>query len=172
QQATLPSAERDSGWGGRVVGFIAFDVLYRHFLLINATVGGMFIGWGLDLTDRTAAWIVGSCGAAMGALLGVALWGAGPGRKIAKLQSWVVGSALLVLGWWFLALAVCVAIQKVLVRATGGRDVTPIGALLGSAIGLVLGGVAEELWWQQRRRRSSSAHKDAEQAAAADRPRD
>jgi hypothetical protein len=157
--------------GGRLVGFIVFDLLYRHFLLITATVGGTFIGWGLDLTDRTAAWIVGSCGAAVGALLGVAMWLAGPGRKIGQLQLWVIGSAFFLV-WWFLALAVCVAIQKLLVLATGGWDVTPLGALLGGAIGLLIGGVTEELWWHWRRRHASSARTGPEQGRTANRPRD
>jgi hypothetical protein len=153
QQASSPSSDRDFGLGSRLVGFIVFDILYRHFLLMSATVGGLFIGWGLDPTNRTVALIVGSCGAA-GALLGVAMWGTGPGRKIAKLQLWVVGSAFVVIVWWLLVLAVCVAIRKVLVLATGGWDAAPLGAVLGGVIGLVIGGAAEELWWRQRRRRS------------------
>jgi hypothetical protein len=169
-QASPRLADQDFGLGGRIVGFIVFDILYRHFLLITTTVGGMFIGWGLDLTDRPAAWIVGSGGAAVGALLGAAMWLAGPGRKIAKLRLWVVGSAFLVVVWWFFELVVCAAIQKVLVLATGGWDVTPIGALLGGAVGFVLGGVAQELWWQQRRRGSSSARREAEQDAARHQP--
>jgi hypothetical protein len=164
-------AEAELGFGSRLVGFIVFDVLYRHMLLITATVGGALIGCGLDLTDRTTAWIIVSCGAALGALTGVAMGQCGPGRKTAPLYVWVVGSALVVLVWTSLVLALCVAIQIVLALAIGGWDVSPIGAVLGGAIGSMIGGVAEELWWR-RRRQTSATPRDPEDVASADRPRD
>src|SRR5262249_36429589 len=151
---------------------IGFDMWWRHGIAITATVGGLVIGSGLDLTDRRVAWITGIVGAAVGALLGLSMWITGPGRRIAKWPLWIGGSVALVLMWWFLALAACVVLQKLLALATGGWDVTPSGALLGGAVGLVIGGVAEELWWQHRRMRTSSARGEAEPSAAADRPRE
>jgi hypothetical protein len=100
------------------------------------------------------------------------MWMTGPGRKIAKLHVMVGGSAFLLLLWGLLALAVCVAIQKLLVLTTGGWDLTPIGALLGGATGLLVGGVTEELWWRRRRRHTSSARGECEQVASPDQPSD
>jgi hypothetical protein len=164
----------DFGLGGRIVGLIVFDIWSRYCVVITATVGGVLIGSGLDLTDRRAAWVVGVGGAVGGALLGLSMWMTGPGRRLGKLRVWVVGSAFLVLVWWSLALAVFVAIQQALAAATGGWDVTPIGAVIGAAVGLVIGVVAQKLVNRRLlwRRSSSQGGTQAERGAAAGRPRD
>jgi hypothetical protein len=140
-----------------MVGFLVFDLLYRHLLLLTATVGGVLIGSGLDLADRRVAWIIAGSGTAVGAALGLAMWLTGPGRKIAQGPLWVAGSAVLVVVWLFLALALFAAVQKLLTLA-GGWEGSPLRAVLGGGVGFVIGGGVEELWWQQKRRGSSSAH--------------
>jgi hypothetical protein len=64
-----------------------------------------------------------------------------------------------------------VANQKLAALASGGWEATPLEAILGGAVGLAIGGGAEELWWRLRRG-SSSARREAETGAAADRPRE
>jgi hypothetical protein len=133
----------DIGPAGRAVGFLVFDLGYRLAWPLTAAAGGAALGGGLDLADRTVAGVVGVGGAAAGALLGLAMWCAGPGRRIAGARLWVAGSAFLGLLWGLVALAVFAAIQQILWLAAGTWEATPAAASAGAAVGFLLGGLAK-----------------------------
>lgn len=136
-----PATGEEARWGpgGRWVGWAVFDLLVRRFFLINAVVGGALIGAGLEMKTESAVRAAAFGGATIGAVVGLAMWGTGPGRRIASFVTWVLGSAFLFLLWWLLALGTFAAIQLVLDLATGGWETTSWGAWIGGGIGYLVG---------------------------------